>query len=252
MTALSRADQTLSSTMKKHCAILMAACSIATTAKADLLGRDINGAAVAGSDASAVFLYDSVLDITWARNANINGLMSWVDAAAWADDLTVGSFSDWRLPSVGPVNGSTFNNSFSNNGSTDNGTAAAGTGWGTASEMGHLFYVSLGNQGQCIPGANGSFNSCVPQQGRTLNPGDFQNLQTSRPYWSGTPFNANTAWAFNVNSGFQSPAQKTTEYFAMAVRSGDVISAVPEPETYALMLMGLGVLVVAQRRRSSY
>ena len=34
------------------------------TAQASLVGRDINGNPVAGSDASAVFLYDDVLNVT--------------------------------------------------------------------------------------------------------------------------------------------------------------------------------------------
>ncbi len=38
---------------------------LATSAQAALVGRDINGAAIAGSSASAVFLYDTDLNITW-------------------------------------------------------------------------------------------------------------------------------------------------------------------------------------------
>ncbi len=37
-------------------------------------------------------------------------------------------------------------------------------------------------------------------------------------------------------------------FFAVAVRPGD-IAAVPEPQTYALTLMGVGALLLAKRRR---
>lgn len=46
---------------------------LATPAQATLLGRDINGHAVAGSNESAVFLYDTDLNITWLRDANASG-----------------------------------------------------------------------------------------------------------------------------------------------------------------------------------
>lgn len=45
-------------------ALAATATMVATPAHAALVGRDINGNAVAGYDASAVFLYDTDLDIT--------------------------------------------------------------------------------------------------------------------------------------------------------------------------------------------
>jgi hypothetical protein len=36
----------------------------------------------------------------------------------------------------------------------------------------------------------------------------------------------------------------------MAVRPGDVMAPVPEPETYAMLLLGLGVVCAISRRRS--
>jgi hypothetical protein len=49
--------------------------------------------------------------------------------------------------------------------------------------------------------------------------------------------------------GSQNAAQKTAELFAWAVRPGDVAAPIPEPEAYAMMLAGLGLLGVAARRR---
>lgn len=36
----------------------------------------------------------------------------------------------------------------------------------------------------------------------------------------------------------------------MAVRTGDVLTAVPEPETYLMLLTGLGLVGLTVRRRS--
>lgn len=230
----------------------MAALSVVSAAQAALAGRDINGVAVAGSDASAVFLYDTLLDITWLRNADVNGRMTWNNAKSWAAGLTVGSYSGWRLPTVEPVNGSFFNSVFSNNGTTDAGFAVTGTGWGTASEMGHLFYVTLGNKGFCTPNA-ASPQICAEQPGWDLvNTGDFQNLQPFR-YWSGTQVpNLPWAWAMDYNTGRQSEADWFLAFeflHAMAVHPGDVLTPVPEPQTLALMLMGMSLLAVASRKR---
>ena len=38
--------------------------------------------------------------------------------------------------------------------------------------------------------------------------------------------------------------------YAWAVHDGDIAAAVPEPQTYALMLVGLGALALAARRRN--
>jgi hypothetical protein len=44
--------------------------------------------------------YDTDLDITWLRNANVNGPMTWADAVAWADGYSFGGYDDWRLPTT--------------------------------------------------------------------------------------------------------------------------------------------------------
>lgn len=45
-------------------------------------------------------VYDTDLDITWLRNASVNGMMNWHEAMAWADAYSLGGHSDWRLPTV--------------------------------------------------------------------------------------------------------------------------------------------------------
>ena len=233
-----------------RCLITMSiALTGAANASLELQGRDINGNPVAGNDASAVFLYDSALNITWLRDANVNGPMDWAQANTWATTLTVGSYSGWRLPTVKPVAG-TFNYDFSNNGTTDIGYGATGTGWGNASEMGHLFYATLGNKGYCTPGAGGSAG-CMAQAGFGLsNTGDFKKLQ-SYDYWSGTEYAPSPFHAlhFSALDGNQHQDGKSSALYAIAVRPGDVVASVPELQAWALMLAGLGAMAVAVRRR---
>ena len=167
-------------------------------------------------------------------------------ANTWASTLDFGGYSDWRLPATLPV-GTTLGgdpNQSSNNGTTDFGYG------GTASELGHLYYVTLGNLGFCTPN-NAAPQSCVEQPGWGLNnTGPFTGLQSSQ-YWSGTEFaSAGAAWYFTTQRGFQAAIGKSSgQLFATAVRAGDIAAAIPEPQTWLLMLSGLAALGVVRRLR---
>lgn len=79
----------------------------------------------------------------------------------------------------------------------------------------------------------------------------FTDVQ-SGDYWSGTEESAGTfAWSFLPGSGVQLVNDQLGQFFAVAVRPGDVTASVPEPQTLALALLALGATVVARRRRSS-
>ena len=187
-------------------AVALAVAALSGTAQAALQGRDLNG------DGTVDAFYDTDLNITWRRNANLNGLMTWADAVTWADNMTFGGYSDWRLPA-----------------------SAACLGFNcTASEMGHLWYVELGNLAGDV----------------TPNTGNFGNMQLYA-YWSGTTYATDPGQAYhlNIDGGDQDVAGKGNALYAMAVRPGDVVAAVPEPETYAMMLAGLTALGVIGRRR---
>jgi hypothetical protein len=78
----------------------------------------------------------------------------------------------------------------------------------------------------------------------------LKNLQ-SYAYWSGTAYAPDPtyyAWPFDTDGGYQGHRNQDSEYYAWAVRPGDV-APVPEPETYAMLLAGLGLLGVGAKRR---
>ena len=233
---------------------LIAASLISGAAHATLIGRDLNGSA-----GSFEAYYDTDLNITWLANANVNGLMTWSAANTWAANLSftngINVYDNWRLPTVNPVNGSSLNYGLSYNGSTDygynvseQGTAFAGS---TGSEMAHLFYNTLNNKGICDPALSTVSFCSGPQAGRGLtNRGPFTNLQADS-YWSApeyAPF-TNEAWGFDFSgSGFQGSVTKNADLYALAVSPGDV-AAVPEAESWAMLLAGLGLIGVAVARR---
>lgn len=185
-------------------AAMAAAMLIALPAQAALQDRDLDG------NGEVDAFYDTDLDITWLRDANVNGPMQWDAQMAWADRFSFAGYSDWRLP-----------------------TSDACCGYDcTGSEMGHLWYVELGNV----------------TAGPMTNTGGFKNL-AAWPYFSGTEVDALHAHVFDTDIGFQTGGARSAFYFAFAVRDGDV-PAIPEPQTYALLLLGLTALAVVKRRRT--
>ena len=256
----------------KTLSVLALTLCLTSTANAALFTR-------LGGDA----LYDDVLDITWLSNANLaasntfglstgvslgthpsdtsgvngiinsGGFMNWPGALHWIDAMNNANhlgFNDWRLPTLSPINGTSFQTNFTNNGTSDRGYGATGIGWqdssnNSVSEMGHLYYSTLGNLGFCTPD-NGNPSGCTAQTGFGLNNvGQFTNLQSDR-YWSGVELNSSLAWGFGTDNGSQGASSKDNNFFALAVRPGDV-SAVPVPA--AVWLMGSALLGLAGFRR---
>jgi hypothetical protein len=252
------------------CSTLLAALvCMSGAAQASLVGRDINGAAVTarnGSgvlDSSAVFLYDTVLNVTWLRLARGSGQgsVTWAQANTWAAGLNVGGYTGWRLPTM--IDTGTAGCNFAYIGTdcgysvqTKSGNLAQHqVGQTVYSEMASLWYDTLGNKP--IYDATGA----GPQsswKAELFNDGDFDNLQ-SLGYWSGlqyAPSSSSDAWYFNTYLGDQNHTGKTDTLYALAVRPGDVLvvpsgtpSAVPIPAAAWLMASGLGALDVAARKR---
>lgn len=232
------------------------------TWESTLKARDINGNAVALGDASTAFFYDTALNITWLADMNYaktsghdaDGLMNWSTSVTWANTLTIGSFSGWRLPTM--VDTGTAGCNLSYDGGTDCGhNVQTKDGSTVYSEMAHLYYVTLGNLAYCAPGGN-TPNTCEgAQAGWGLsNTAWFQSMQ-SNFYWSGLEYapNQDGAWYFDTFVGSQYGANKFSALYAVAVRPGDVLrdagNQVPEPQGLVLALTALAGLGVAARRR---
>jgi len=191
------------------------------------------------------FIYDDVLDVTWAQNANINGTDTWANQVAWAAGYSqthsvYGTFDDWRLPTVTDTGTSGCDNAYTG---TDCGyNVDTSTG-----EMASLFYDTLGNLAYFDTGGGAQIGWGL------TNTGPFTNLKSSL-YWSGTPYalSANHAWAFHFFDGSQDYQGKTNYQYALAVRSGDIAaqSVVPIPAAVWLFGSALGVMGWVRRRRT--
>ena len=216
-----------------------------------VLGASISSANAALINRGGGLIYDDVLGITWLQDANyamtsgfdVDGMITWDTAVGWVDSLVYsnsgGTYADWRLPTVidtGSV------------GCPTNDWAGTDCGWNvdtSTGEMASLFYDTLGNL--AYYDTSGS-----PQSGSGLsNTGPFTNLQ-SHLYWTGTDWSPTGAFINGfggtsgtpgsaVWAGLQSIDDKTHDWYAWAVRDGDV-AAVPIPAAFWLFGSALGLL----------
>ena len=115
-----------------------------------------------------------------------------------------------RLPTLGPIDGSTFDTTLSNNATTDFGSARTTTegtdgGWrdgsgAPVSEMGHMDYVTPGDLGYCTRNdADPSICDIQTEYGLG-DTGPFSGVQPS-VYFSDTQFEPGLAWIFHFGLG---------------------------------------------------
>lgn len=192
---------------------------MAGTAQATFQGRDATGAASGSCTATGAgkctYFYDTTLGMTILNNWNL-GTGTWRASAALGSAQALAASA---------------------------GLAASGlTGWvlptgdGGATAGALNQYLSIWNSvGNSFAGLSGQFDGVQPGN-----------------YWSGTVFAPapSFAWLFSAASGSQTVGFQDRPLFAVAVLPGDVAAAIPEPQTYALMLMGLGAVLLARRKRT--
>jgi len=159
--------------------------------------------------------YDPNLDVTWAVDANINGLGTWDEQMAWVASLSIGGVTGWRLPNA-DVNG--------------DGSVVDCSGGGVSgcadNEMGFLYW----------------------EEGITAaTPSPFDVRSTF--YWSGTEYLGppSGVWDFAFGDGSQTIRASNNVEFAWAVHTGDV----PVPAAVWLFGSGLLGLVGMARRRGA-
>jgi len=189
------------------------------------MGSGMQGGAVGSSECNLIYEDDQGLiwlDYTSRSGRNWDGVVSW---AAGLNDkgaltikpdpgVSVSWEGDWRLPKT--KDGA---RRFGYDGTTTAGFNI------TTSELGYLYYVSLGNLGYYDKNGNPTGEGWYPDSAwGPKNMGPFKNLQAS-VYWSSeysiAPLHA---WSFNLAFGDQNnTAFKTSyPYLGIAVRPAKV------------------------------
>lgn len=166
-----------------------------------------------------------------------NGATSWFGALAFVNYLNSISYAgsnQWYLPTV-----DNLSRGFSTN---TNGTFRG-------DESVELYYQELAGKPEYVYDNSNAYYQ--PDHGPKENINTFINLQFNY-YWSGTEYAPDPfkAYIFDNDSGYQNLGAKASLAYAWAMTPGQV-TPVPEPESVAMLLLGLGVIGGVMRRSRS-
>ena len=211
----------------------------------------VNNTCTATGAGKCVMIYNSTLDITILNDWNIGtGFWSATAVAGSAQALAESAgfaatgLTGWMLPTGDGVEAEGALNQFLSIWNDVGGTLA-----GLQSEFDGVQSFGFWSGSEFDASLAWVFNTDV---GSTLGglQSEFDGVQAGN-YWSGSEYAPVpiVAWLFSAGFGSQNFAVKNNQLFAVAVRSGDVVAAVPEPESLALVLVGLMAAGVARRRR---
>ncbi len=206
-----------------------------------LAGMGLSGSAAAILlDRGPDMVYDTVLNITWTRQAGDGVARNWPDSVAWANNLVFAGFDDWRLPyaSVSAGAGPT---------ATRVNCAVVTEVACRDDETAYMYFHNLG----AVSGDNKTgTQTALGGEVLTSIQVDYWSateLGILQPPVAGGPF----AWAFRFSNGLQLFVLEDLLLSAWAVRDGDV-GAATLPEPASLLLIGFAALGLGwSRRRNS-
>lgn len=206
-----------------------------------LQSRDINHDGVADA------YYDTTLNITWLADSNVAATQGYrgeggypyrfgvSNESTFIASLDVYGVTGWRLPKV-------FDDSYapsSCGSSIGPGRHCTFQADPARSEFASLFFNTLGNT-----------------VGSWSNTGNFLNVENNAAYYFGGfytgPLDGQYSSVMSFNGGRQTISVESYSLYGWAVRDGDIAlaSPAPEPETYAMMLLGLaGIGAWAKRKK---
>ena len=209
-----------------------------------------------------------------------DGSMTWAATNLWLSNLNNANylgFNGWRLPTLGRdlVFGNLVSNFDVGSCTSAKFDGTSNCGWnvlttdpsdGSAandlsnltvySEIASLYFDTLGNRS--VYDTNGNV---VKSNGNLENAGPFTNIQhanTPDRYWLGIEDAAtNRVLSFAFGPGLQQTVQHNLSLNAMLVMDGDVAklnptSAIPEPEMFLMMGLGLLLMGFLSHKRNPY
>lgn len=189
-------------------------------------------------------VYDTVADVTWLRDGNYamtsgydsDGLMNWTDAMNWADSLTIGTGTNWHLPTITTSSGGGPRPS-------ENGQTTPTD----ANEFGWLWEQQRNGDSSWSADEAAPFVN-IPYFDSGLSEYYWTSIIADPDGLTGDP----QAWNFLIDCACWGTASQSNEYYAWAVHDGNVTGGVvPEPSTLLLIATGLaGFGFVSKKKRS--